>query len=193
MVVLALAAASFSASCASDTIQQGTGGSYLIVDALEGASGCEKEPEFTTILRSDVFCEGIAEDLGRVTMRLGLKDVGPVGNPNLPTSNNFITVNRVRVVYRRSDGRNQPGVDVPYAFDGAVTFTVRDTPAQGVFALVRVNAKVEPPLRALAPNGGAMVLATIADVTFWGRDQAGNDVTAAGSISVNFANWADPE
>ncbi len=27
-------------------------------------------------------------------------------------------------IYRRSDGRNTPGVDVPYAFDGAVTFTV---------------------------------------------------------------------
>ena len=47
-----------------------------------------------------------------------------VTNPNGPTSNNAITVNRYRVTYRRSDGRNTPGVDVPYAFDGAVTFTV---------------------------------------------------------------------
>jgi hypothetical protein len=33
------------------------------------------------------------------------------------------------------------------------------------------------------------VLSTIADVTFYGRDQAGNDVTAVGSIGVNFGDF----
>jgi hypothetical protein len=30
-------------------------------------------------------------------------------------------------------------------------------------------------------------------VTFYGTDQAGNEVQATGSISVNFSDWADPQ
>jgi hypothetical protein len=30
-------------------------------------------------------------------------------------------------------------------------------------------------------------------VTFWGTDQAGNDVTVTGSISITFANFGDPQ
>jgi hypothetical protein len=193
LVVPALLGAVWSSSCASDTVREGRGGSYLIIEALEGASGCEDSPIFTTVLRADVLCTGVAEDLGRVRMRLGLKDIGTVTNPNSPTTNNFITVNRYHVVFRRSDGRNQPGVDVPYAFDGGLTFTIGTAAAEGVFALVRVNAKLEAPALALRGLGGAVVIATLADITFYGRDQAGNDVTVMGTISVNFADWADPE
>ena len=117
-----------------------------------------------------------------------------VTNPTGPTSNNAITVNRYRVTSRRSDGRNTPGVDVPYAFDGAVTFTVTPGDEQTVpFNLVRVQAKAEAPLSALRGNGGAMVISTLADVTFYGRDQAGRDVSVTGTIGVNFADWADKE
>jgi hypothetical protein len=98
------------------------------------------------------------------------------------------------VTYRRSDGRSTPGVDVPYAFDGAVTFTVQPGESQTVpFNLVRVQAKAEAPLSALAGNGGAMVISTIADVTFYGRDQVGREVSVTGTIGVNFADWADPD
>ena len=34
---------------------------------------------------------------------------------------------------------------------------------------------------------------TIASVTFYGYDQAGNAVAVTGLISVNFADWADEE
>jgi hypothetical protein len=30
-------------------------------------------------------------------------------------------------------------------------------------------------------------------VTFFGRDQAGNDLSVTGSIGVQFGNFADPE
>ena len=43
---------------------------------------------------------------------------------------------------------------------------------------------------ALASNG--MIISTVADITFYGRDQAGNDVSVAGSISVDFGNFGDP-
>ena len=62
-----------------------------------------------------------------------------------------------------------------------------------VFALVRAQAKVEAPLKSLAAGGGSALISTIADVTFYGKDQTGNDVTVTGSISVNFADWGDPE
>ena len=35
------------------------------------------------------------------------------------------------------------------------------------------------------------IISTIAYVTFYGRDQAGNDVSATASIGVDFANFAD--
>ena len=59
--------------------------------------------------------------------------------------------------------------------------------------LVRVQAKQEPPLRNLRGGGGALAISTIADVTFYGRDMSGRDVSASASISIVFADWADPK
>jgi len=134
----------------------------------------------------------VFEDSGEVAVRTALKDPGSQSSPNIPISNNLITVTRYRVVYRRSDGRNAPGVDVPYPFDGAVTFTAQGAGASATFVLVRAQAKFEAPLRALRGLGGAIVISTIADVTFYGHDQTGKAVSATGSIGVNFADWGDP-
>jgi hypothetical protein len=109
-----------------------------------------------------------------------------------PSPLNAITINRYRIVYRRADGRNAPGVDVPFPFDSAMTFTV---PADGEisagFSLVRLTAKQESPLSALANSN--VFIQTIADITFYGRDQAGNDVSVTGSIGISFGNFGDPE
>ncbi len=184
--VLALTAA----GC-SETVRTGQSSAFMILDRLEGASGAETSSTFTGVLRSDVMTKGgVFEDNGRVVLRLALKDVtGPTG----PTTNNQITINRYRVDFRRTDGRNTPGVDVPYGFDGAVGVTVTDQQTQAVFSLVRAQAKLEAPLVTLRGGGGAMLISTIADVTFFGADQTGRDVTVTGSISVNFADWADPD
>jgi hypothetical protein len=45
---------------------------------------------------------------------------------------------------------------------------------------------------ALANGGGAIVISTIARVTFYGRDQAGREVSVTGQIGVNFSDWGDP-
>lgn len=184
-------------------VSSGRAPSYLIIDRIEAASGADPQ-KFSTILQSDVqTCKkgenggppqcGIFEDAGRVAMRMALKDVGTTESPTQPTTNNLITVTHYRVVYRRSDGRNQPGVDVPYGFDGGATFTVDAAGVQGVFVAVRANAKLEAPLLALVNGGGALGINTTADITFYGHDQTGSPVTATGSMSVNFADWADPE
>ena len=131
-------------------------------------------------------------DLGKVTLRLVLKDLGSPAGEATPTPLNQITVTRYHVMFHRADGRNTQGVDVPYAFDGAVTATVVSNPLDVVFELVRHSAKEEAPLRALRGLGGAFEITTIADVTFYGQDLVGNEVAATGSITVDFADFADP-
>lgn len=193
MAVLLVAAGGLGCS---KTVREGRSPAYLIIDEFEAGSVTKagESPEFGQTLHSDVVTNGsVFEDLGQVTFSLGLKDAGDPTSPTTPTSNNFITVNRYQVVFRRTDGRATQGVDVPYAFEGAGTVTVGSSPASLVFPLVRAQAKLEPPLSQLSGGGGSIILSTIADVTFYGRDQAGNDVAVSGSISVNFADWADPE
>lgn len=192
--VLVLAAVLLSSGC-SETVRTGRSPAYLIIESITAVGNDDEEGN---LLSSDVLTDGgVLEDRALATFRLALKDIGEPGNAAAPSTNNAITINRYRVSYRRTDGRNTPGVDVPYPFEGAGTITVVDTAALE-FLLVRVQAKLEPPLKQLAvasgnPPGGALVISTIADVTFYGRDQVGNDVSVTGSIAVNFADWADPD
>jgi hypothetical protein len=51
-------------------------------------------------------------------------------------------------------------------------------------------AKLEAPLRALVAS--AVSISTVAEVTFYGRDQAGNDVSVTGFIEITFGNFGDP-
>ena len=181
-----------SISCGSMT-REGTSSSYLVVAALDAASGADPE-EFGGFLESDVLTvvDGVGTvyaDPARVTLKLALKDPGPSGSPLTPTPNNAITIDRYRVRYVRSDGRNTQGVDVPYSFDGAFTATVFDE-TQAAFTLVRVQAKLEAPLAGLCCNAP---LSTIAEITFFGHDQTGREVITTATISVNFANYGDPE
>ncbi len=68
---------------------------------------------------------------------------------------------------------------------------MRDTAAVStlVITLVRAQAKLEAPLLALRNQGGQVVLTTIAEVTLFGKDQAGRDVSVQAKISVTFADF----
>ncbi|MDQ3070916.1 MAG: hypothetical protein M3R55_14460 [Acidobacteriota bacterium] len=189
-LILALAVTG-SSSCTS-AVLQGTGSSFLIVDSLVGFANDE---ETGTNLQSDVLTEGsVIEDEGIVTFRLGMKDPGSGTSPTTPSANNAITISRFRVAYTRTDGRNVQGVDVPFAFEGAFTVTVRgEGTTEANFSLVRAQAKAEAPLRALRGGFGSSILSTIAEVTFYGKDQTGRAVTVVGRISVDFADFADPQ
>jgi hypothetical protein len=193
-------------SCASEFTRSSNSPSFLIIDGITAASGADPAT-FGSFLNSDVITlvqtqiggqtvrvPTTFNDPGRAQLRLALRNPGTATSPTSPTTINEITVTRFRVTYRRADGRNTPGVDVPYGFDGGVTATVgAGTSAVVGFELVRHLAKEEPPLKNLQYNGGASIIATIAEITFFGRDQAGNEVSVTGSISINFGDFGDPQ
>ena len=201
-MALAAVSAVLLAGCG-EAVRNGRAPALVVITSLEGSSGATPD-EFMGTLNSDVITmvkrdvngvevevPTIFNDLGRVTMRLTLRDPG-FGAPSSPSLLNEVTFNRYRVTYSRTDGRNTPGVDVPYPFDSGVTFTV---PASGditaTFEIVRHTAKSEAPLLALGRNG--VNISTIGQITFYGRDQAGNDVMVSGNIGVIFANFGDPQ
>jgi len=190
------------ASCG-DVVRDSKAPVFLVVDVIEAAQG-NKNTQFFSNLVSDVItnvitpapcsdtnpCPTVFGDLGRVTLRITPKDIGPVGTTVTPTTNNEVTINRVRVAYRRTDGRNVQGVDIPYAFETASTGTV---PASGTlqlgFILVRNDAKSEAPLVQLRNNG--VIIDAIADVTVFGQDRVGNDINATAAIGIAFGNFGD--
>ena len=168
-----------------DMVRQGTGSSYLIIRQLsgvaaDGTTGNTLDSDVVTVI-NDV--PTILDDPGTVTFGLGMKDSSLTA-----TSANWITVDRYHVTFIRADGRNTPGVDVPYPFDGAFTVTVAGD-AGGGFIWVRHQAKAEAPLLALARNG--IIISTIAEITFYGHDQSGREVSATGHMSVSFGNYGD--
>ena len=136
----------------------------------------------------------VFQDAGRATFHLALKDPGSAGLPTSPSSANTVSFTRYRVEYRRADGRNTPGVDVPYGFDGGMAVAIAGENASvGQLTLVRAQAKEEAPLRALIGGGGARTISTIAEVTFYGTDQAGRAVSVTGHINIDFSDWSDPD
>lgn len=178
--------------CLNDQLTASRSSSLLLVERVGAARGGTSDDPTSTLLQSDVSTRGaVFGDVARVTTRLALKDPGSAENPVTPTTSNFVTVTRYRVEYRRTDGRNTLGVDVPFPFDGGVTFTTVAGIQTGEFVLVRASAKLEAPLRALRDGGGAIVINTIAEVTFYGHDQTGAEVTASGNIGINFSDWPD--
>src|SRR5436305_6147130 len=138
----------------------------LVINNLQASRGAATVSQPGSNLVSDVFtlvtsggtctqaapCPTIFADTGSVALSLALKDIG-ITNSATGTSNNQVTINRIRVSYRRTDNRNQEGVDVPYGYDTASTGTV--TPGgtlQLGFVIVRSQAKEEAPLIALKTN-----------------------------------------
>jgi hypothetical protein len=182
--------------------EQGPGSSAVRIVLLEGASGA-KPDQFGGTLLSDVTTlvirpdtQGgnyftIYNDIGRVTMALALKDPGAPGVTNVPSALNAVTFTHYRVDYKRTDGRNVQGVDLPYAFESGLTFSVPpDGTVQVGFDIVKHTAKQEAPLRALVSS--SEIINTIADVTFYGKDMGGKSVVVKGAMGISFGNFGDP-
>ena len=197
LMVAALAAAA--ASCG-DVVRDSRAPVFLVMDSLTGApSGGFGAGTFSGTLFSDVIvnvtspepctpanpCPSVFADRGQAVLHLDSKNVSLA-----PTSNNEVTISRYHVTFRRADGRNTAGVDVPFAFDGAVTALVAaGGPTTVSFELVRHIAKEESPLVQLISSPA--IISTLADVSLYGADQVGNAVTVSGSMTVEFGNFGD--
>lgn len=198
--VIALAAGSVSCGKVS---RQGRSPVLLVVENVQGARG-SAAGSFSDFLLSDVqvLVDRVVNgqtvrvpttfnDVGQATFRVVLKDQGTGGLGVAPGPLNAVTLSRYRIVYRRADGRNTPGVDVPFPVDGGLTGTVTGASTIVAFEMVRHQAKLEQPLRSLANAGGQLFITTIAEVTFYGADVAGNEIHASGTINVSFSDYGD--
>jgi hypothetical protein len=105
-----------------------------------------------------------------------------------------IVIQRYEVHYRRSDGRNVEGVDVPYSISGNVNQEViAESDATLSLEVVRRQAKLEPPLKNLtAVVGGSIIFTAFADITLVGKTTIDNVTnTVTGSLQIDFADFAD--
>jgi hypothetical protein len=198
--LVAVACLVASASCGGEMLRTGRSPVFLVLTNLQGLAGSGGTPSQFLLSDVQVLVEktinGVVtqvptyyNDVGTATFRVEAK------NPTVETTGiNAVTITRYRVVFRRSDGRNTPGVDVPYGFDGAATTTISAGGTGSVaFDLIRHQAKLEPPLRNLVQFGGVGFISTIVEITFYGHDQNGNEMVATGSMDVQFGDFADEE
>lgn len=197
-LVLGAACVISSASCGGELLRTGRSPVFMVVTSLQGSAGGSGTP--SAFLLSDVQVL-VDQTVGGVTTRVpaffndtanATIQVQAKNEAALTSALNSVTVTRYRVSFRRSDGRNTPGVDVPYGFDGAAAVTIPAGGSGGVsIDLIRHQAKLEPPLRNLVGLGGLGFISTIAEITFYGHDQNGNELTATASMDVQFGDFAD--
>ena len=199
-LALGAALAIAASACGGELLRTGRAPVYLTIDSITTTSGATEED--SAVLHSDVQTivevtannvttrvPTVFDDLGEANISVAAK------NESVTTTGlNSVTITRYHVQYRRADGRNTPGVDVPFGFDGGTSVTIA-AGGRGsvVFQAVRNQAKLEPPLRNMIGGGGLAVLTTIAEVTFYGRDQNGNEVIATGSFDIQFADFGDDQ
>lgn len=201
--VALLGVAASAVSCG-DVVRDGKSPMFLVIDSLTGSRGGATTSTFGVPLLSDVLttktspapctvttpCTSVFNDNGQAVLRVVPKDVGTAVAAASPSTNNEVTITRYHVNYRRTDGRNTPGVDVPYSWDGATTGTIQIGGTLTLpFLLVRHDAKLEAPLADLANN--ITIIGTIGEVTFYGTDRVGNAISVMGTIQIEFANFGD--
>lgn len=128
----------------------------------------------------------VFNDNGVVTLRAIQKDRTRTSSPI-----DDVMITRYRVTYVRADGRNVPGVDVPYPFDGAANFLVPSdgSDVEWSFIVVRHQAKVESPLRELSLTG--QLFSVLAQIDFFGHDSAGRSIQVTGYLNITFGDFAN--
>jgi hypothetical protein len=194
------------AGCGGELLRTGRSPVFLTLGALEAAKGSDPGT-FVANLLSDVQTivdvtvgtetvqvPTIFNDLGRATIVVNVKNVGGLisGTESPVSPLNAVTITRYRVSFRRADGHNTPGLHVPFGFDGGVNVTINSgASGEVVFDLVRHAMKGEAPLRNLIGGGGQDFISTVAEITFWGHDQNGNELTVSGLMDVTFADFGD--
>jgi hypothetical protein len=185
-LLVGLAGALSSVSCTPDWATDNNTPYILEIASINGGSP----------LKSDVLTNGsIVNDDVLVTVNLFRKNnnpqqaVGPVEH---------VYLERYEINYRRSDGHNVQGVDVPYSISGPLGNVRFHTASSNgeientiSITVVRHQAKAEPPLRNMEGGGNQNIITTIAEFTIHGRTVQGGVMEARGSLQVTFADFAD--
>lgn len=177
----------FSISC--NKLENNTrSNSLLIIKSIKAINWEEEEAD---VLFSDVIVEKedsvyVQADLAVVELTAEL--MNPTPGVESSVYNN-IMVDRYIVHFERSDGKNTPGVDVPYPIEGNLSALVEIGSSVKVsFVVVTINAKREPPLVNLVDGNEPEIKAT-AIIELYGHDLANNKVKATGYLQVFFNNY----
>ncbi len=185
---LALLAASIFLPACNPLEDESRSNSILVVENITSKDMSGSDAGF---LQSDVAKDdsSITADTAKATLSARLMDPAPL----LGTSQyNDIIVTRYVVSYSRTDGRNRPGADVPFPFEGSLSTLVRiDSTAIVNFVVVREAAKLEAPLLNLRDSAYGDILNMTAKIDFYGHDLANRAVKATGYLTVYFANYID--
>ena len=121
--------------------REGRGPVVLVVDGL-----IVGDDEHGTLLSDVVTRNSTFNDMAEVEMRVIARIPVCRGSKRRPDPSQRCHDHAVSRRVRRTDGRSTQGVDVPYSFDSALTFTVpSDGASSAVFQLVRHAAKEEAP------------------------------------------------
>ena len=188
------------ASCGSDALRTGRSPVFLSIIGITTTNGASEDtgPNLLSDVQTlvDRTIDGETVRVPTIFNDTAVATISVVAKDQLTetTAINAVTITRYRINFRRTDGRNTPGVDVPFGWDGGVSVTIPAGGSASVgFEIVRHSSKSEPPLRNLVANGGQQFIYTVAEVTFFGHDQNGNEVAVTGLVDVAFSDFGDPD
>lgn len=195
LLALVLGGTLLSFGCTADFAEQSEADVILRITDVVGQPGSDDQEDGNPLF-SDVCC-AIINDSALLTL-----DVIPK-NPNpsqIISPFNDVQLERYEVRFRRSDGRNQEGVDVPFSISAGLQGIVPvNGTGQAIVVVVRHQAKLEPPLRNLHgvfltngtfSFGGAGILTTTAEITVHGRTTSGKAMSTRTFLEVVFADFA---
>jgi hypothetical protein len=162
--------------------------SLLLIDNILGVDADGTNANY---LQSDVLMSNgsVRADSITATLRAELLDPDPLLGAS---QYNDIVLTRYLVSFTRTDGKNVPGQDVPYPFEGSMSTVIKTGSTSSIsLVLVREVAKLEPPLIGLVDLGAEVVLTCTAKIEFYGHDMVNRTIKATGYLTVYFANYAD--
>ena len=167
--------------------------SMLVIESLTGVDAEGNEGNFVQSdvqkIDKDTGQAYVTVDIGKANLTAKMLDPAPKMGVS-PYAD--IELTRYVVTYTRSDGKNTPGIDVPYPIEGSISALVKVDVQTGVaVVVVKEVAKLEPPLINLVQNRSEGVLNVTARIDFYGHDLLNNNVKASGTMSIFFGNYFD--
>ena len=161
--------------------------------ALQAASGADADdvrwhPATPTCSRSSTACRRSSTTSARSSLQLAMKDT--LTSPTTEQLHHRQPVSRALYPRRRPQhaGRRR-AVRIRRRADGDDR---RRADQRSASSSCATSPRSEAPLQALARNF-AVIISTIAEITFYGHDQTGREASVTGQIARQFGNFGDPD